>query len=224
MDDRAAAQLAAAAAALGLPPAPAGIAPFLEYLALLQRWNRTAGLVAEAPPTTWLVRHVLDCWALGRLGPFAGQLVDVGSGAGLPGLILALTTPALQVTLVESQQRKCAFLREAVHVLGLAERVTVTPMRVEQLPPGGFDTAVSRATFAPTEWLVRARPLLRPGGAVLVLLARAERAVVLAAAREAGYLLDREDAFALPDGHGARLNLRFVRRVPGSPAPQDARP
>lgn len=109
-------------------------------------------------------RHIPECLALARLLP-AGSLVDIGSGAGLPGIVVAIARPDIRVTVVEATAKKARFLGEVAERLGLD--VTVVNARVEAVAEqlaGGSDTATARAV-APLDRLVRwAIPLLRPGG------------------------------------------------------------
>jgi len=114
----------------------------LDYLALLIRWNKTYNLTAVRNPAQMVTRHLLDSLAV---LPFVQghNLADLGSGAGLPGIPLAIARPAMQVVLVDSNGKKARFLREAVRALPL-ENVKVQQMRVEDLP-GSFDCITARA-------------------------------------------------------------------------------
>jgi 16S rRNA (guanine527-N7)-methyltransferase len=136
------------------------------YLALLERWNQRINLVGPLPVSQWRARHVEDSLQLLGLVPQDDlPLIDLGSGGGLPGLILAaaLTRP---VHLVESDQRKSAFLREAAREMGLAH-VTVHAQRIEAaaLPPAGALTARALASLA--QLLPHAHRLLAPGGVAI---------------------------------------------------------
>ena len=121
-----------------------------EYLQLLQIWNARINLVAAAPEEVLWQRHVMDSWQLVPLLP-DGPLADLGSGAGLPGLIVAIGREQ-ETHLVESDRRKCAFLMEASRTLGLAH-VHVHPARIEaaRLPP--IQVVTARA-LAPLEDLL----------------------------------------------------------------------
>lgn len=114
------------------------------YLDLLLRWNSKVNLTSVREPEAIVTRHLGESLFAGlQLRP-AGTLLDLGSGAGFPGLPIQLLYPDLTVTLAESQVRKAAFLREAVRVLDLATKVW--PRRAEDLPRGSrFDTVVLRA-------------------------------------------------------------------------------
>ena len=150
---------------------PAGIRPRLRsYLSLLRRWNRRVDLVAPADEATWVTRHLLDALgALDALPADTRRLVDVGTGAGLPGLVWALARPELDIVLCESRRRRAAFLRAALREVERAE-VRVVEDRAETLIGADFDAAVSRAVLPYPRWLALGAQLVRPGGVVLALL------------------------------------------------------
>jgi 16S rRNA (guanine527-N7)-methyltransferase len=136
------AELDSGLAALGLDPALAS--PLLAYLALLDRWNRTYNLTAIRDPQAMVGKHLLDSLAM---HPYVhtGSLADLGTGAGLPGIPLAIAKPGLQVTLVESNGKKARFLREAVRTLGL-DNARVAESRAEALDESGaYDAITARA-------------------------------------------------------------------------------
>ncbi|MFZ5656543.1 MAG: 16S rRNA (guanine(527)-N(7))-methyltransferase RsmG [Pseudomonadota bacterium] len=134
-------------AALGLD---AGHAPkLLDYLALLVRWNATYNLTAIRDPREMVVKHLLDSLAMHRfvdpLVESGGALADLGTGAGLPGIPLAIVKPGLKVTLVESAGKKARFMRQAIRELGLAD-VRVAESRIEALDePGAYAAITARA-------------------------------------------------------------------------------
>lgn len=159
-----------AALALDLPAATRDA--LLSYLDLLQRWNRTYNLSAVREPGQMLVRHVFD--SLVVLPLLHGQrLADVGTGPGLPGLVLALARPDLEVLLVDSNGKKTRFLREAVRQLGLGDRCRVEQARVETLrDPVGYDTVTSRAFTSLAGFVTASRGLLARDGRWLALKGR----------------------------------------------------
>ena len=113
-------------------------------------------------------RHVLNCAALAPLIPQDSTVVDIGSGAGLPGIPLAVLRPDLQVTLVESMARRTAFLDLAVAELELSSRVEVVRSRAEE-HAGRYDVVTSRAVAALPRLLAWCAPLMKPQGRVLAL-------------------------------------------------------
>ena len=134
-----------------------------DFVELLLRWNERINLVAKAPPEVVRQRHVEDCLQLVPILPAGhGALADLGSGAGLPGLVLAIAT-GRETHLVESDRRKSAFLAEAAARLALSN-VRVHPVRIEsvQLPPVQVLTA--RALAPLSGLLPHAHRLLAPGG------------------------------------------------------------
>lgn len=130
--------------ALGLALPQATQARLLQYLALIRKWNQVHNLTAMREVEIMLTRHLLDSLAVlpHIVGP---RIADVGSGAGLPGIPLALVRPDWRVTLLESNHKKAAFLQQARIELQL-ENVEVVAERVENFHPAAkFDTVISRA-------------------------------------------------------------------------------
>jgi 16S rRNA (guanine527-N7)-methyltransferase len=139
-------------------------------------------------PRLW-ERHLVNCAVITDLVPQAARVVDVGSGAGLPGLAMACRRPDLRVDLVESLTRRAAFLAETVSALGLEATVRVVHGRAEdaavRVAVGGVEWVTARAV-APLDRLVRwCVPLLRPGGTLLAMKGR-QAAAELAALRRSG--------------------------------------
>ncbi len=122
-------------------------------------------------PRIW-ERHLVNCAAMSEIIPSGASVVDVGSGAGLPGIVLAVARPDLSITLVEPLARRTAFLSEAVTALGLDATVTVVRGRAEDVvdgPPAGADVVTARAV-APLDRLAGwCLPLVRNGGRLLAL-------------------------------------------------------
>ena len=142
----------------------------LRFLRLLQRWNQTYNLTAVRDPAMMLTHHVLDCLAVieplrREVGTIEGKrLLDVGSGAGLPGLVLAVVEPGLKVTCIDAVGKKAAFVRQAAAELALSN-VTSEHGRVERLnAERSFDVIASRAFASLTDFTRLTRPLLAPGG------------------------------------------------------------
>lgn len=145
----------------------------VRYAGLLAGPGTVRGLLGPREvPRLW-DRHLLNCIALTELLPVGDRVVDIGSGAGLPGLAIACVRPDLSIDLVESLLRRCDFLTEAVAELGLADRVRVIRGRAEDaavVAQAGSAPVVTARAVAPLDKLVRwAFPLLRPGGSLLAL-------------------------------------------------------
>ncbi len=152
----------------------------LRYIALLERWNRAFNLTAVRNLAEMIPRHLLDSLSVSAY--LKGERVlDVGTGAGLPGIPLAIARPEIRFTLLDSNGKKTRFVRQAVIELGL-KNVQVEQMRVESCRPAErFDTVVTRA-FAPLpEILGRTAPLLAPAGRLLAMKGRQVGEELLAA-------------------------------------------
>lgn len=121
------------------------MALFDRYAELLTEWQGRMNLVGPSTlPLVW-ERHFADSAQLLALAGFGKGWLDVGAGAGFPGIVIALLDPAARLTLVESIAKKCRFLTELVEQLGLSERVTVENRRIETLPRQKFDVITARA-------------------------------------------------------------------------------
>ncbi len=137
-----------------------------EYVALLLKWNSKINLIAPLTESDIWSRHIDDSLQLLSLIPeSATSLVDLGSGAGLPGMVIAIARPELQVTLVEHDQRKAAFLNETRHVLKLLN-VTVEAVDIVKLKKK-YDLVSARALAPLHQLLVYAKPLLEADGVCL---------------------------------------------------------
>ena len=157
-------KLSAGIAALGLALPEKAEERLLDYLALLSKWNRTYNLTSVRGDEEMVTHHLLDSLVvLSHLGDVT-TLVDVGSGAGLPGLPLAIARPDLRITSVEANQKKSAFQQQAKIELGLGN-VSIHCGRVEVMRPAVlFDAAISRA-FSDLALFVRMTGrLVREGG------------------------------------------------------------
>jgi len=152
-------------AALGLALRAPQLAKFERYLDLLEKWNRVYNLTAIRSRERMVTHHLLDSAAIlpHVKGP---RVLDVGSGAGLPGIPLAIANAELQVTLLDANHKKTAFLRQAVAELGLAN-ATVESERVESWRTSArFETIVSRAFSELGEFVAATSRLLAPGGII----------------------------------------------------------
>ena len=149
-----------------LDPTPLLLDQLSLYLDLLLKWNARTNLSAIRAPEEIVRRHFGESLFAARHLPAGKNLLDLGSGAGFPGLPIALAVPALSVTLAESQNKKASFLREAIRTLGIP--VEVWADRVEKLAANRlFDVVTLRAVDNPTLALALARERLTPAGTIV---------------------------------------------------------
>ena len=135
----------------------------LAYLDLLYKWNRVYSLTALKADDQAVSHHLLDSLSILPFVP-TGNLLDVGSGGGTPGIPLAIVRPELAVTLLDSNTKKAAFLRQAAIELGL-NNIAVHSGRVEQYHPDtGFAAITSRAFAELADFVSLSKHLLAPGG------------------------------------------------------------
>ncbi|MEI2770044.1 MAG: 16S rRNA (guanine(527)-N(7))-methyltransferase RsmG [Candidatus Competibacter sp.] len=153
---------------LGIQLVPEAAARLGGYLALLERWNHAYNLTAVRDPEAMVVRHVLD--SLSILPWLAGpQVLDVGSGAGLPGIPLAIARPDHRFCLVDSNGKRTRFLNQVVAELRL-KNVGVARSRIEDYQPNTlFDSVVSRAFSTLADLVVDAGRLCAPAGRLLAM-------------------------------------------------------
>lgn len=139
------------------------------YAAWLADAGTVRGLIGPREvPRLW-ERHLVNCAVLGELMPEGARVCDIGSGAGLPGLVLAIARPDLRITLLEPLLRRTNFLSEVVEDLGL-DHVTVVRGRAEEFPEHhGFDIVTSRAVAPLDRLLGWSMPLVAPHGALVAL-------------------------------------------------------
>jgi 16S rRNA (guanine527-N7)-methyltransferase len=172
------------AAVLGRVFAPARLTGLEAYADLLASEGVLRGLIGPREVARLWDRHLLNCGLLAPLVPEGASVVDLGSGAGLPGLVLALARPDLAVTLLEPMARRVDFLVEAVAALAL-DTVTVVRGRAEDLAGRErFAVVTSRALAPLPRLLAWSLPLLAPDGAVLALKGSSAQDEIDAAARD----------------------------------------
>lgn len=153
---------------LGLDAAASQREGLLKYLLLVQKWSAAYNLTAIRDPEIMVPRHLLDSLSAADL-VHGVRLADIGSGAGLPGIPLAVVRPDLSVTLIESRKKKAAFLLHVAAELELPN-VNVVCRRVENYqPPEKFDTLATRAFASLTEFVDKSAHLCAAGGRLLAL-------------------------------------------------------
>jgi 16S rRNA (guanine527-N7)-methyltransferase len=175
MSGDAEAVLRAGLSALGLSLSDAQVRQLLDYQSLIGKWNKVYNLTAVRDPAEMLTHHLLDSLAAvaplqkhvqGR-GLAAASLLDVGSGAGLPGVVLAICCPNLAVTCVDTVGKKAAFIKQAALALGLGN-LTGLHARVETITQP-FDVICSRAFASLADFTSWSQAALAPGGVWMAL-------------------------------------------------------
>ncbi len=195
-------------AALGLTLPPEAVPRLLDYQALLARWNATYNLTAVRDPAGMVTRHLLDSLAI--LPYVTGAtLADLGTGPGLPGIVLAIAAPGRAITLVDSNGKKVRFLREAIRVLKL-DGVQAVQSRVEDVE-GSFDCITARAFASFADMLGWGGHLLAPGGRWLAMKGR--RPDDELAGLPPGFVLTAMHALTVPGLAGER-HLAVIERAP----------
>jgi 16S rRNA (guanine527-N7)-methyltransferase len=193
-------RLLAGLVALKLDPALAG--PLLRYLGELVLWNKAYNLTAVREPAEMVTRHLLDSLVvLPHVGAAHGRdsfrIVDVGTGAGLPGIPLALANPALHVTLLDSNGKKARFLRHAQREIPLTNVEVVEARAEAYVPAAPFDAAVSRAFASLGDFLTATARLVADDGRWQAMKGK----------------LDRSELAAVPPGF--RVDQTVQLKVPG---------
>lgn len=135
----------------------------LDYLSLLEKWNKVHNLTAVRDPAEMVTLHLLDSLSV---MPYikSGRLLDVGSGVGLPGISLALVRPDLQVTVIDSSHKKASFMRQAKAMLGIANLEVVCGRAEQYRPRHLFDQIISRAFSDLAEFIKLTAHLRSAGG------------------------------------------------------------
>jgi len=184
--------------------------PLRTYSALIERWNKTINLVGKGDIQALWERHILDCLQMVDMIPAnARRLIDLGSGAGLPGIVIALMRPDMTVVLTESDTRKAAFLQNAVVELKI--RAELLSYRIETLsiPPAQVVTA--RALAPLSKLFTYAAPLLTEDGICLFPKGRNVKAELTAA--EAEWQMEVESVPSQTDPESVILRIHGIRRV-----------
>lgn len=144
------------------------VALFMQYLSELQKWNRAYNLTALKNNSDIITKHFFDSLLFLKAFPgMNGRLCDVGSGAGFPGVPIAITRPDISITLIEPSRKKCAFLRNITRMLALSN-ITVIEARIEDITDIEFDIAVTRALFSVAEFMKKAAHIIRKGGCLIM--------------------------------------------------------
>jgi 16S rRNA (guanine527-N7)-methyltransferase len=160
-----------------------GFEDIKKYIDILATEGVTRGLIGPRETERLWDRHILNSVALAGLIPYDSEVVDVGSGAGLPGIPLAMLRPDLQMTLLEPLLRRASFLAETVEALGVGDRVRVVRSRAEE-HGGAYAVVVARAVAPLTRLVPWCASLRRTDGVILALKGQSAAEEVAAAHRE----------------------------------------
>jgi 16S rRNA (guanine527-N7)-methyltransferase len=149
------------------------------YLDLLVKWNHKFNLTAEKDPDSILKRHVFDSLQYCRTYKFGFRLMDIGSGAGFPGIPLKIIFPEMPLVLVESQRKRCSFMKTVVRELELVQTEVIN-VRAEDIPAireGQFDAVIFRAVSSLNQCLKLGERFVAPGGRLIVKKSSDERPI-----------------------------------------------
>ena len=167
---------------LALPLPPDATDRLIAYLELLAKWNRTYNLTAIREPHQAVSHHLLDSLSVLReLPDRSGALADIGSGGGLPGIPIAIAEPARSVTLNDTNEKKGAFLRQAVIELGLRNAEVHVGRAEEWRPAQRFAVVISRGFASLVDFLAACRHLVAPAGVLAAMKGTYPRAEIAAA-------------------------------------------
>ena len=209
--------LADGAAALPFELNDAQYAQLIDYLALLTKWNAVYNLTAVRDPAQMVTQHLLD--SLAAVPAFSGarNVLDVGAGGGLPGIVLAIARPEMRVSMIDTVHKKTAFLTQAKAELGLAN-VTVYTARVEELQvPQKFDAITSRAFAELNDFINWSAHLLEKGGRFIALKGVMPKAEI--ERLPAGWKVAEVQPLQVP-GLDAERHLVFIEAEAGQEAGQ----
>jgi 16S rRNA (guanine527-N7)-methyltransferase len=155
--------------ALGLDVQLAQHEQLLDYLALLNKWNAVYNLTSVRDPMQMATLHLLDSLAAVPAFDGARKVLDVGAGGGLPGIVLAIARPDMQVSLIDTVHKKTAFLKQVKAELGLANVTVYTDKVQEVVVPAKFDVITSRAFADLSDFVTWSGQLLEEGGRFIAL-------------------------------------------------------
>lgn len=204
------------ASAFGIKLTDQHVMRLRQFMDELLRWNRSLNLTAITRPDEVVVKHVVDAMSIVPLLAPDERLLDVGSGAGLPGLVVAILRTDLSITSLDAVDKKVRFQRHICRLLGL-NRVEALHGRVEQLTetrPGQFDLVTSRAFRDPVRFMQLAHRLVRPSGRVVAMVSGAGYATgqqIDQCAHEFGFQVLETISYELPKVMGARKLVVFGR-------------
>jgi len=200
-------ELTSGALQLGVELSPSDIARLLRFLDLIYEWNRSAGLTAI--PREKAVRlHLVDSLSAVPFVHGRRRVADLGTGAGLPGIPIAIACPDTAVVLVETRRRKASFLGEAVRELG-CENCLVHHGKAEDVAKLGLeiDAVIARAFLPPVELVALSAKLVEPGGDVVIMGSKRDAALDASPVVQSAFTLSEDRSFTLPGGDEYRRIL-----------------
>ena len=218
-------RLARDAGALGLDLTPVQIEALVEYLAQMLRWNRTYNLTAIRDPEAMRVQHLVDSLSVipalaqrirddptdkaNDAGPVqTASIMDVGSGGGLPGVVLAIAQPGWQIHCVDAVEKKTAFVRQMAGVLRLPN-LSASHARVETLEPAQCDVVISRAFASIDDFAALAGRHVRVGGTLAAMKGRQPDEEIAAVLASGNWRLDAVQPLQVP-GLDAQRCIAFL--------------
>lgn len=201
---------------LGIPLSQLAVRDFSLYLETLQRWSTIVNLVAQPEPDTVIRKHLLDSLAVSGLLPDKCRIADLGSGAGFPGLVVAIAEPTQALTLIEPRRKRANFLKDVIRTLGL-KNVIVSEGRAESLAKErafqhAFDWVMTRATWDLRSFLSLAAPFLKDNGHALAMKSnRGSQELANVDASEKVFVFRDQHAYTLPFGSEKRFVYIFQK-------------
>jgi len=181
------------------------------YAGLLRKWNPTINLISPSTVNQIESRHIADSLHLATVAKAAsGSWADLGSGGGLPGLVLAIMRPDLEVSLLESDQRKAAFLRSAIRELGL-QRARVLPRRIESLERLAAENISARALAPLPQLMAYVDRHLSPSGTAWLMKGRNWKTEVSQARQD--WIFDLKTHPSATDPDAAILEITGIRHA-----------
>lgn len=184
-------------------------AQLIDFLVTLEKWNKVHNLTAISNIDEMLTRHVLDSLSVAAFLPATGHILDVGTGAGLPGVPLAIMRPELSFVLLDSVMKKTSFVQQAITLLGLTN-IIVVHARVENYQTTKpFNVIISRAFAKVGEFITCSAHLSHEDGFFIAMKGKVSQ--VQTETLPAGYLLTKIEAVQVPGQLGERC-LAFVSK------------
>ncbi len=178
----------------------------IDYVGFLFKWNLVHNLTAVREPTEMIKRHLLDSLSLWPFLP-VGRIIDVGTGAGLPGIPLALSRPESQIVLLDSNQKKITFVRHVILSLKLRNATAICTRVEKYRPDEQFDFVISRAFASLSEFVLLASHLCKKNGKLIAMKGAIDPLEV--AAMSADFTIEKIEPVKVPELSASR-SLAFI--------------